>query len=145
MRLWEATTKQFCNLYEQDRVYSKYIKRYTKSISPWCYTEKKRHKHLCLVSCQVKRVKKQNEKWKISQEKEEKNAGRNLMTHFVHGNGFGKQYTAKAQIVSTCPILKAKFFCFLIITYSIVLYARKENSSMPKDFFSASHTLEIWS
>lgn len=28
---------------------------------------------------------------KISQEKEEKNAERNLMTHFVHGNGIGKQ------------------------------------------------------
>lgn len=75
----------------------------------------------------------------------EKNAEGNLMTHFVHDNAIGKQYTAKAQIVSTCLVLKAKFFCFLFITYSTVLCARKENLSMLKDFSSASHTLEICS
>lgn len=67
------------------------------------------------------------------------------MTHFVRGNGIGKQYAAKAQIVSTCLVLKAKFFYLLFVTYSVVLCARKEKFSMPKDFFSASHTLEICS
>lgn len=35
-------------------------------------------------------------------------AERNLMAHFVHGNGSGKQYTAKSQLVSTFLVLRKK-------------------------------------
>lgn len=128
MMLSKAATKQFCNLYEQDRVYSKYIKRYTK----FSFPQRSRKKGTNIFIYGHVRKKAEWEMKNFPGERR-KDAERNLRTHFVHGNKNGKKYTAKAQLESSFLVLrKKKNSPFLVIIYSIVLWARKEKYSMRK-------------